>query len=60
MTSSLIAEILDNTVIFKCNIEVTGKVCGSERSLIHCKDKAVSTNASGLSVSRMVYSTSLR
>ena len=48
------------TATFKCNIEVVGKVCGSERSLIHCKDKTVSTNASGLSVSRMVYSTSLR
>jgi len=24
------------TATFKCNIEVAGKVCGSERSLIHC------------------------
>ncbi len=48
------------TTTFKCNIEVAGKVCGSERSLIHCKEKVVSTNATGLSVSRMVYSTSLR
>jgi hypothetical protein len=48
------------TVTFKYNFEVTGNVCGSERSLIHYKDKTVSTNASGLSVSRMVYSTSLR
>ncbi len=31
------------TATFKCNIEVTGKVCGAERSLIHCKDKDVST-----------------
>ncbi len=31
------------TDTFKCNIEVAGKVCGAERSLIHCKDKAVST-----------------
>jgi hypothetical protein len=48
------------TTTFKCNIEVTGKVCGSEQNLIHCKDKDVSTNARGLSVSRMMYSTSLR
>jgi hypothetical protein len=48
------------TDTFKCNIEVTGKVCGSERNLIHCKDKTVSTNVIGLSVSRMMYSTSLR
>jgi hypothetical protein len=31
------------TATFKCNIEVAGKVCGAERSLIHCKDKTVST-----------------
>jgi hypothetical protein len=31
------------TATFKCNIEVAGKVCGAERSLIHCKDKVVST-----------------
>ncbi len=31
------------TDTFKCNIEVTGKVCGTERNLIHCKDKVVST-----------------
>jgi hypothetical protein len=31
------------TVTFKSNIEVTGKVCGTERILIHCKDKTVST-----------------
>jgi hypothetical protein len=31
------------TATFKCNIEVDGKVCGAERTLIHCKDKTVST-----------------
>jgi hypothetical protein len=31
------------TSTFKCNIEVAGKVCGAERSFIHCKDKTVST-----------------
>jgi len=31
------------TATFKCNLEVAGKVCGAERSLIHCKDKTVST-----------------
>ncbi len=31
------------TDTFKCNIEVDGKVCWAERSLIHCKDKSVST-----------------
>jgi hypothetical protein len=31
------------TATFKCNIKVVGKVCGAERSLIHCKDTVVST-----------------
>jgi hypothetical protein len=30
------------TDTFKCNIEVSVKVCGAERIFIHCKDKTVS------------------
>jgi hypothetical protein len=33
------------TATFKCNIEdETGKVCGAERKIVHCKGKAVSTS----------------
>jgi hypothetical protein len=33
------------TVTFKCNIkDETGKVCGTERKIVHCKGKAVSTS----------------
>jgi hypothetical protein len=43
MTSSAVAPIQDNTVTFKCNIkDESSKVCGTERKIAHCKDKAVS------------------
>jgi hypothetical protein len=33
------------TATFKCNIkDETGKVCGAERKIVHCKGKAVSTS----------------